>query len=125
MIGKAITSGSGAGRAEKDQHPLTPRRSAEPTRAYRAGGFAALVPAPRRLAAQTPPEVLDYFPEPAPLQAQPKDLPLEERYDKAYTRLRDAQMPEAEKAEVYRQLRDRQRLEELTRKLHRRHPEHT
>jgi putative transposase len=28
-------------------------------RAYRAGGFAALVPAPRRLAAQTPPEVLE------------------------------------------------------------------
>jgi putative transposase len=59
MIGKAITSGSGAGRAEKDQHPRWPRRSAEPTRAYRAGGFAALVPAPRRLAAQTPTEVLE------------------------------------------------------------------
>ena len=28
-------------------------------RAYRAGGFAALVPLPRRLAAQTPPEVLE------------------------------------------------------------------
>jgi putative transposase len=28
-------------------------------RAYRVGGFAALVPAPRRLAAQTPPEVLE------------------------------------------------------------------
>ena len=28
-------------------------------RAYRAGGFAALVPVPRRLAAQTPPEVLE------------------------------------------------------------------
>jgi putative transposase len=28
-------------------------------RAYRAGGFAALVPAPRRLAAQTPTEVLE------------------------------------------------------------------
>jgi putative transposase len=28
-------------------------------RAYRAGGFAALVPTPRRLAAQTPPEVLE------------------------------------------------------------------
>lgn len=62
--------------------------------------------------AVTPREVLDYFPEPAPLRLQPPGLPLEERYTNAYNRLHDAPMPDADKAELYRILRSRQALEE-------------
>lgn len=60
----------------------------------------------------TPPEVLDYFPEPAILQQVPPTGDIGTRYDLAFGRLATDPMPEAQKVEIYRQLRTRQRLEE-------------
>lgn len=59
----------------------------------------------------TPREVLDFFPEPAILNQVPRGGTVDERYTEAYQRLQAAPLPNAEKAEQYRLLQQRQRLE--------------